>query len=691
MATTTRTKTSAAALMLLALAGCRGTEPGGAELTAGSAPAERLVVVANGEAVGHLHAEQEANRVHIDWFVDDNGRGPKIVETIVLDDSGYPRHWEITGTSLFGAAVAERYAWEDGRAEWTSQADAGSVDAPRPVLYIGNDASPWSLSLYARALLAQPARTLDVLPTGRLELEALESMTVGSGTAVTLYALTGIGLSPSLFALDADGRLFARLGGRSVVIREGYEAEAPRLQARARELEIERMRHLQARLAHRYPHPVRIDDVHLFDPHSLARGEAVSVLVREGRIAAIEAPLGDRDPEGETVVNGEGGTLVPGLWDMHAHNSMQSGLFYLAAGVTSTRDMGNDDTLLPGLRKDFDDGVLAGPRITPAGLIEARSPYSARIGTVADSLEEALAAVDRYAAEGYVEIKTYNSMNPEWVRPIVERAQERGLGISGHVPAFVSPDEVITAGYDSIAHINQLMLGWLLAPGEDTRTPLRLTGMKRAVDLDPASEKVRRTIALMREHGTAQDTTAVILERLMKSRAGEVQPGDVPYLDHMPVGYQRNRKRSFVPLAEPGDDAAYDAAFEKILEVIGLLHENGVPLLVGTDDGTGFTVHRELELYVEAGISPAETLALATLGSARYLGQEGELGSIEPGKLADFILVPGDPTEDIGLVRRIALVSRGGVLYFPEEIYEALGIRPFASKASMRFPGEARD
>jgi Amidohydrolase family len=649
--------------------------------------AEKMVVLANGEVVGHVIAEIDKRSVSIDYRVDNNGRGPKITEQLVLDAKGYPTHWQISGSSLFGADVNESYAWKDGEARWTSQADRGARTAATPPLYVGNDASPWSLGLYARLLLDRPGHTLNILPSGRLALRELRRITVGtSATPVTIYSLSGIGLRPQLIALDASKRLFAELNGRSVVVREGYEAEADSLQALARDLGIERIKSLQNALAHRYQWPLRIDNVHVFDPARGGVSEAVSVLVRDGRIAAIETPPAGDTSEDEVSVDGEGGTLLAGLFDMHAHNSLDSGLFYLAAGVTSTRDMGNDNKFFGELKSGIDAGELPGPRITPAGLIEARSPYSARIGIVADSLEAALEAVHWYAERGYYEIKTYNSMNPDWVEPIVAEARQLGLGVTGHVPAFMSPDAVIDAGYNSIAHINQLMLGWLLEPGEDTRTPLRLTGMKRAVDLDLNSARVRRTITLMQQMHTAQDTTAIILERLMKSRAGEIQPGDAAYLQHMPIGYQRYRKRTFVPLAGADDAAAYDAAFDRVLQVIGLLHRSGIQLLIGTDDATGFSVHRELELYVQAGISPSDTLTLATLGAARYLRKDDSVGSIEPGKLADFFLVPGNPTEDISAVRQIRLVSKGGTIYFPFDIYEALGIEPFATRPAIRLP-----
>ena len=204
-------------------------------------------------------------------------------------------------------------------------------------------------------------------------------------------------------------------------------------------------------------------------------------------------------------------------------------------------------------------------------------------------------------------------------------------------------------GYDAIAHINQLMLGWLLEPGEDTRTPLRLTAMKRAATLDLDSPQVSKTVALMRDHGTALDTTAVILERLMLSRAGRVQPGDRPYLAHMPIGYQRYRKRSFVAFKSPEHEATYVKSFRKLLDVIAYFHQQGVQLLPGTDDGTGFTVHRELELYVQAGEGNVT-------GTAFYL-DPNELPSTDgDNELAGFDLRYDDPAGGFmhGILNRLA-------------------------------------
>src|SRR5690606_31497640 len=141
----------------------------------------------------------------------------------------------------------------------------------------------------------------------------------------------------------------------------------------------------------------------------------------------------------------------------------------------------------------------------------------------------------------------------------------------------------------------QLALGWLIGPQDDTRTPLRLTALgERMADLDLTSERVRSTIELMKSHDTALDPTIVIIERLMLSRAGQVAAGDAPYLDHTPIGYQRYRRRSFVDFKSREHEQTYERSFAKLMETLGLLHESGIRLLPGTDDGTGFTLLREL-------------------------------------------------------------------------------------------------
>lgn len=654
-----------------------------------AASVERLSIVANNEIVGTIVAETDGARTTVDYRVDDNGRGPKHREELRFGPDGIPLSWTVKGTSLMGGTVDESYGWAKGRARWSSQADAGTARAASAPLYVVNDDSPYALWVYARAALARPGHSITVLPAGKVTVERLKTLTIGAGDAaieVTAYRLIGVQLAPAYMLVDAEERPFAIFGPAvdGMTIRSGYESSAPALARLGTDLEMERARDLQQRLAHRFDAPLRIRNVHVFDPASGTRSALSSVVVMRDTITRIIPGDSAPPPPDEVVIDGEGGTLYPGLHDMHSHATLGSGLLHLAAGVTATRDMGNDNAVLQGLIARAEANEVAWPRISPNGFIEGRSPYSARNGFVADTPEMALDAVRWYADRGYAEIKIYNSMNPDWVRPIATEAHRLGLKVTGHVPAFDTPDRVIEDGYDSIAHVNQLMLGWILKPGEDSRTPLRLTAMARAGALDLASAPVRRTLALMKARSVSLDPTSVILEQLMLSRARQVPPGQEDFLGHMPIGFQRYRKRSFVTVADAAQDAAYRSGFAKVLETIGLLHREGIRLLPGTDDATGFALLRELELYVKAGLSPAEALRSATLGAEEFLGRADCLGTVERGKLADLVLVPGDPTQDISAIRRPRMVVRGGVVYFPAEIHAALGIQPFTTPPPIR-------
>ncbi|MDO8900075.1 MAG: amidohydrolase family protein [Phenylobacterium sp.] len=649
---------------------------------AAEAATHRYVAMAGGEKVGHLVAEVEGRTASVDFAIDNNGRGPKAREQITVDASGAPVTWTIEGSSLFGSPVQESFSRQGDAARWVSQADEGQATVSGPTLYVPNDGSPWILGQYVKALLKAPGQTLPALPSGTMRLQEVRKITLGEGgraVKLTVYELSGVDLTPSYVMVDARGDMFGILGGG--LIREGYEGHLEALGALAQDITLERAKAAQAKLAHRFDTPVRIRNVRVFDPETMTRSGPSTVVVFRDRITSIQPETDAPAPEGQVVIDGQGGTLMPGLHDMHSHTSLSSNLFYLAAGVTGTRDQGNDNDRLMGMVEGLETGELAGPRIVRNGFLEGRSPYSARHGFIPETLEEGLENVRWYAERGYWQIKIYNSMNPDWVAPLAAEARRLGMGVTGHVPAFSSPDRVLLDGYDDIAHINQLMLGWILDPEEDTRTPLRLTGMARAADLDLTSERVASTVRHMRENGKALDTTAMILERLMLSRSGQVHPADAPYFDHVPVAYQRYRKRSFVTLGEGQyeTDAAYQAGFGKVLEVLKLLDDNNIQLLPGTDDGTGFSVHRELEVYVMAGISPAKTLRLATLDAERYFGRDHELGSIARGKLADLILVDGDPTTNISDIRKVRMTMVGGVVYYPAEIYDHLNVKPFAA------------
>ncbi|MFT4077547.1 MAG: amidohydrolase family protein [Asticcacaulis sp.] len=657
----------------------------------GSALADAsFVEIQNKQPIGHLDVTQSGQVISIDYFVDDNGRGPKHKQTLTLAPDGLPLSGQISGTSLMGGKVDEQFAFDKDHFTWTSQADHGDLKMKAPGLYIVNDSNPYNLALYARWLLKQPGQEADVLPGGHLRLTTLDTYTFGDVKA-TAYQLDGLNLQPGYLLLDQTGELFASISGE-MLVRKGYEGQVEALAKVSTDLSAARQKALQTKLGHRFAGAVRIKNVHVFDPRSGSLGPISSVYVVRDRIATIvpEAEAEIDAPLDETIIDGQGGTLVPGLHDMHSHTTDSSGLFLLAAGVTAVRDMGNFNDFLDGQMDLLDKGEIAGPRIIANGFVEGKSPYSANYGVVVGSQEEANKTVRWYADNGYFQLKIYNSFNPDWVKPSAAEAHRLGMNVVGHIPAFYTPDRAIADGYNEITHINQLALGWLLKDGEDTRTPLRLTALQRAATLDLNSAPVQHTVELMKAHQTSLDSTAVIVERLMLSRAGTVLPADQYYLDHMPIAYRRYRMRTYVPLKSPEEDASYFKAFDQLVSVLGMLHANHIQLLPGTDDTLGFSVRRELELYVKAGMSPAEALKVGTLDMETYLHRDQELGTIERGKLADFFLVAGDPTKDITALHETRMVLKGGFVYFPNEIYDALGIKPFTTPPIVTPPAQPR-
>ena len=190
---------------------------------------------------------------------------------------------------------------------------------------------------------------------------------------------------------------------------------------------------------------------------------------------------------------------------------------------------------------------------------------------------------------------------------------------------------------------------------------------------------MQHTIGLMADRQLAIDPTLAIHEFLLVNRDGQMPPGVVDYFEHMPIGWRRDSLKAPIGTPEAGDDQTFRAVFEKMIATVHLLHDRGVFMVFGTDLGGSFTYHRELELYQRVGMTPAEILKRATLESARYLGQDQQMGSIEKGKLADFFLVPGDPTRDLKAIKTIRMVVKDGVFYYPSEIYPKFGIQPFVS------------
>lgn len=685
-----------ASLALATLAACSqpASQDDPASANASAAPAasapeaQNFTVLVGGTEIGALDISPSEDGFGVEFEYRNNGRGPTVTETIALDEQGLPTSWTISGASTFGNPIDEEFSYADSEARWRDATGSDQAIPDGDAFYVPQDASPYWLAIAARALMDRDDMTIPALPGGELRLSEVDTVTVTNGETsrdLIAYGLSGTSVNPTYFLMD-DRAFFGLITPGFAILEAGYEGEDERLRGLAAGYGASRFAEIQSRVAHDYDGPVRIRNVRVFDPSTLSLGEPVSVVVEGERITAIDAlDIATRD--GETEIDGAGGSLIPGMFEMHGHMGETSAFLNIAAGVTSVRDMGNNNEVLGALIDRIEAGEVAGPRMHRSGFIEGQSPFSSNNGILVSSEAEAVAAVETYAASGdYIQVKVYNSMNPDWIPAVIEAAHANGLRVAGHVPAFTNANAMIAAGYDEMTHINQIMLGWVLEEGEDTRSLLRLTALRRLPGLDLDSAAVQETIDAMVANGVAVDPTYAIHEALLLSRNGELSPGVVDYIDNMPVDTQRSARSAWADIATPEDDANYRGAFDQITETLRRMHEAGIFMVPGTDLGGSFAYHRELELYQNIGMTPAEIIAWGSHGMAEYLGVDDELGTIAPGMLADFFLVPGDPTQDFKALKTIALVSANGTFYYPTEIYPEFGIVPFTGIPAVSTP-----
>ncbi|MEM7432606.1 MAG: amidohydrolase family protein [Pseudomonadota bacterium] len=642
-----------------------------------------------GDDVGHLTVNAADNRVAIDYDFKQNGRGPTFAEEIRLDERGYPVDWSIKGTTTFGSPIDEYFRVADGTASWRDATGPGSANLnDAAAFYVPQEGSPLAVALLARALLADEDGRLNVLPGGAASLTTGKTKTL-SGTDgdlhITAYEILGLSYNPALVFLDQDQQFFAVASPRFALVRKGYESSDAMLRKWAESLSTERFVSIQEAVAHDFDAPVRIRNVRIFDPAKLALTDLRDVVMYKDRIASVQ-PANSSLPGGEVLIDGDGGTLVAGLYEMHGHIGQENALMNIAAGVTSVRDMGNENAVLEDLMNRINDGTIAGPRITRSCFIEGQSPFSAATGETVATLEDGLTLVRWCASRDFHQVKFYNSMRPGWMETLAAEAHRLGLRVAGHVPAFSTANAMIEAGFDEITHANQLMLGWVLEDDEDTRTLFRFTAMKRFPNVDLGGESVLYTVHRMLERDVAHDPTLSIHEQGMTAVNGMAAPMVRDIIDHLPTNVQRQFKTEMLGTESPEERADYVLAFETILELMAQLNDEGVLLLPGTDLGGSFAYHRELELFEQIGMSRAEVIKRGSWDMAAYLSQDEDLGSIEKGKFADFFLVPGDPTQSLDQLKKIRMVVSNGIVYFPSEIYPHFGIQPFSEAPDVTKP-----
>ncbi len=641
----------------------------------------------SGKQVVHV---MPGGKVKTEFSYRDNGRGPDIFEDITVGASGQFESFRATGKSTFGAPIAETFSRTNGKARWQSKADVGEMADVPSAIYIPVESSMEAYAIVVRALLRAPGNKLAALPGGQLSIAKVRDASVVKGKAkadVTLYQVSGIAFEPNYVwmwknATPATARFFGIVFPGFSAIETGWEGNADALLKQQIAADNETLKKLAAKHIQPQAGLTVFKNVRWFDAEAAQMKGPSDVYVNRGKVASIFPPNATLTADA-TVIDGTNRTLLPGLFDMHGHTSAWDSVMQIAGGVTTLRDMGNVNARLGELRTRIDAGQSIGPHIVPAGFIEGASPFSSNSDFVVKDVDEAKRAVDWYAQHGYRQIKLYNSIRPDWVAPITEYAKARGMRVGGHIPAFMRAEEAVRAGFDEIQHINQVMLNFLTKKDDDTRTLLRfyLVG-DNANQIDLESKAVKDFVQLLVDRQTAIDPTMTAFEAMFLQRQGAPNPSYRFVANNVPPTIRRAWLTNSMDVTDKNAEP-FRRSYEKLLGLVKLMHVSGVPLLAGTDDVAGFTLHRELELYVLAGIPPLEVLKIATWNGAKYSQVLARTGSITVGKDADLILVEGDPSKNISDIRRVSLVMKAGALHIPADIYTALGVKPFAAAPPM--------
>ncbi|HEY1314762.1 MAG TPA: amidohydrolase family protein [Steroidobacteraceae bacterium] len=572
--------------------------------------------------------------------------------------------------------AAESFSIAHGRATWKSPVDGGSAAYSAPALYVAFGGPVDLTADFAERLIAAPDKSLALLPAGRAHAETLASASVGTGAAkkqLTAYAMTGVSNTPIPVWMDESGRFFASVGSLSW-IRSGFESSAALLQKTQDEALAKRSPALVKSLLKTPPGPVAFTHVRAFlaGDHF---AEDQTVIFAKGVITQARAASEVTVPAGAQVIDGRGKTLVPGLWDSHMHfQDDASGPALLSLGITSARDPGNNNALTLARAQRRAQGLLLSPRIYPSVLIDGKGPNTAQSGSVATSQEEALAIVRKAKAQGFVAIKIYGSFNPAWVKATAAEAHRLGLHVHGHLPAGMRTSQAIDDGYDEITHIYFVMMQAM--PDEvvnQSNGMARFLGPGRyAKDVKLDAEPMKSLIGKMAQRKITVDPTLVVAESLYVPENGDLSPAYAPFVGTLPPAVERGFRQGGFAMPPGVTRADFRASFNKLSQLVGALHEAGVPIVAGTD-GSGMELVRELELYVAAGFTPAQALASATIQTAHLVGADAHTGSITVGKAADLVLVDGNPSKHVGDLRHTLIVVMDGKMMDADALRAAGG------------------
>ena len=428
------------------------------------------------------------------------------------------------------------------------------------------------------------------------------------------------------------------------------------------------------------PPTLAITHVSVINPGVSSVRTDQTVIITGAHITAVSDAAKYKPSKNTRVIDATGQYIIPGLWDMHVHSAFGDWFpggrdiilpLFIANGVTGVRDMGGDIPVLLQWRKEISAGQIIGPRMVISGPMldgylpdgKLRFPSSVPVTTPAS----AVAAVDSLKAQGVDFIKVQSVISHDAYLAAAAESHKQGLPIVGHVPDKVRLKEVVDAGQKSIEHLMGIFEGC------STEEDKFIHGQGNLKLLLSTQDQPRcdALIKLLAQSQTWQVPTLAWQRggTFLDQRDLKHQPLD----KYVPAYWRDVTWRRFTDEIMP--DLLRDPLtlrqeyFARNLQMVGAMHHAGVPFMAGTDAAPGvyvmpgFSLHDQLANFVDAGFTPMESLQTATSNPAKFLGMESSLGSIEPGKIADLVVLSANPLDDIRNTQKISAVVVSGRLF----------------------------
>lgn len=635
-----------------------------------------------GEESYEIRRDGDSLSAKIDFQFTDRGNTVPLSTTFRAAEDWTPQSFKINGKTARPVTIDQSISIKDGAVSRRSR-DKQAPDTPLP------SGSFFTIAGYAPVTMqmlmvrywanhGSPSQ-LAILPSnGSVKIEPLGSDTfhiADRDDKLDRYTVEGLIWGRETLWFASDGKLVALVSTDAEfdhfeALRDGYENLLGDFVRKAAANDMSALADLSKTLPGSHAATLAILGATLIDGTGTAPIRDSAVVIHDGRIVAAGPRAKTKIPKDAHVVEAQGKFLLPGLWDMHAHfEQVEWGPIYLAAGVTTVRDCGNEFDFIIAVRDAIAQGRGLGPRLLLAGFVDGTGPLA--IGTArADTPEQARQWVDRYHSAGFQQIKIYSSVKLEQVKAVADEAHRLGMTVTGHVPEGLNAYQVIDAGQDQINHITYID-DIMRAPLPDNAT--RAERRNAVVNIDASSAESQKALTFLKDHHTVVDPTLSLYELFTGTTA------------HPPASFEPGIDKIPSELAQPLTDVGPpsqnselgEKIFHKNLAVVGALHRAGIPIVAGTDQGVpGHSLHREMELYVQSGFTPLEAIQAATIVPARVMGLDKELGTVEKGKRGDLILLTADPLKDIHNSRSVEYVITNGTLYHTAELWRSVGFKP---------------